>query len=63
MGPRWARRPEEGSPQESAGVPANTREPARSGKKKPQPRMVGVLLLVVEKLHLKNQYLKAFREF
>jgi hypothetical protein len=29
MGPRWARRPEEGSPQESAGVPANTRERAR----------------------------------
>lgn len=29
MGPRWARRPEEGSPQESAGVPANTRECAR----------------------------------
>jgi len=29
MGPRWARRPEEGSPQKSAGVPANTRERAR----------------------------------
>lgn len=29
MGPRWARRPEEGSPQESARVPANTRERAR----------------------------------
>lgn len=29
MSPRWARRPEEGSPQESAGVPANTRERAR----------------------------------
>ena len=29
MGPRWARRPEEGSPQESAGVPANTRERAK----------------------------------
>ena len=29
MGPRWARRPEEGSPQESAGVPANMRERAR----------------------------------
>ena len=29
MGPRWARRPEEGSPQASAGIPANTRERAR----------------------------------
>jgi len=29
MGPRWARRPEEGSPQKSAGVPANTRERAK----------------------------------
>lgn len=27
-------------------LPKNTREPARSGKKKPQPRTVGVLLLV-----------------
>ncbi len=34
------------SPQASAGTPKNTREPARSGKKKPQPRTVGVLLLV-----------------
>ncbi len=34
------------SPQASAGTPSNTREPARSGKKKPQPRTVGVLLLV-----------------
>ncbi len=34
------------SPQASAGVPANTREPARSGKKKPQPRTVGVWVLV-----------------
>lgn len=34
------------SPQASAGTPKNTREPARSDKKKPQPRMVGVLLLV-----------------
>ena len=34
------------SPQASAGAPKNTREPARSGKKKPQPRTVGVSLLV-----------------
>ena len=34
------------SPQASAGTPNNTREPARSGKKKPQPRTVGVSLLV-----------------
>src|SRR5690606_33856342 len=34
------------SPQASAGIPANTRESARSGKKKPQPRTVGVLILV-----------------
>src|SRR5690606_9379675 len=34
------------SPQASAGAPNNTREPARSGKKKPQPRTVGVSLLV-----------------
>ena len=36
------------SPQASAGTPNNTREPARSDKKKPQPRTVGVLLLVAE---------------
>ena len=36
------------SPQASAGIPNNTREPARSGKKKPQPRTVGVSVLVVE---------------
>ena len=36
------------SPQVSAGTPKNTRESARSGKKKPQPRTVGVLLLVAE---------------
>ena len=35
------------SPQAFAGTPNNTREPARSGKKKPQPRTVGVSLLVV----------------
>ena len=35
------------SPQASSGTPNNTRELARSGKKKPQPRTVGVLLLVV----------------
>lgn len=35
------------SPQASAGIPNNTRELERSGKKKPQPRTVGVLLLVV----------------
>lgn len=34
------------SPQASAGTPNNTRELARSGKKKPQPRTVGVSLLV-----------------
>ena len=34
------------SPQVSAGPPNNTRELARSGKKKPQPRTVGVSLLV-----------------
>src|SRR5690554_1257650 len=34
------------SPQASAGTPKNTREPARSDKKKPQPRTVGVSLLV-----------------
>ena len=34
------------SPQASAGTPKNTREPARSGKKKPQPRTVGASLLV-----------------
>jgi len=32
------------SPQASAGTPNNTREPARSDKKKPQPRTVGVLI-------------------
>lgn len=36
------------SPQASAGTPNNTRELARAGKKKPQPRTVGVLLLVVQ---------------
>ena len=34
------------SPQASAETPNNTRELARSGKKKPQPRTVGVSLLV-----------------
>jgi len=34
------------SPQACAGTPNNTREPARSGKKKPQPGTVEVLLLV-----------------
>lgn len=34
------------SPQASAGTPNNTREPAQTGKKKPQPRTVGVSLLV-----------------
>ena len=34
------------SPQASAETPNNTQEPARSGKKKPQPRTVGVSLLV-----------------
>jgi hypothetical protein len=34
------------SPQVSAGVPANTRELAQAGNKKPQLRAVGVLLLV-----------------
>lgn len=36
------------SPQASAGTPNNTREPVRQDKKKPQPRTVGVSLLVVE---------------
>ena len=40
------------SPQASAGTPKNTREPARSGKKKPQPRTVGVSLLVADGLKL-----------
>ena len=34
------------SPRASARTPNDTREPARSGKKKPQPRTVGVLILV-----------------
>jgi hypothetical protein len=34
------------SPQAFAGTPKNTREPARSGKKKPQPKTVGVSVLV-----------------
>ena len=34
------------SPQAFAGIHANMREPARSGKKKPQPRVVGVSILV-----------------
>src|SRR5690606_12953790 len=34
------------SPQASEGTPNNSRKPARSGKKKPQPRTVGVSLLV-----------------
>ncbi len=34
------------SPQASAGTPDNTREPARSGKKKPQLITVGALVLV-----------------
>lgn len=34
------------SPQAFAGTLNNTREPAQLGKKKPQPRTVGVLLLV-----------------
>jgi hypothetical protein len=35
-------------PQASAETPNNTRDLARSGKKKPQPTTVGVLSLVVE---------------
>ena len=34
------------SPQASAGTPNNTREPARSGKKKPQLITVGASVLV-----------------
>ena len=34
------------SPQAFAGTRTSTRELARAGKKKPQPRTVGVLLLV-----------------
>ena len=47
MRPRTATSADRRSPQASAGTPKNTREPARSGKKKPQPRTVGVSLLVV----------------
>ena len=36
------------SPQAFTGTLNNTREPAQLGKKKPQPRTVGVLLLVAE---------------
>ena len=46
MRPRTATSADRRSPQASAGTPKNTREPARSGKKKPQPRTVGVSLLV-----------------
>ncbi len=34
------------NPQAFAGIRANTRELSRSGKKKPQPRTIGVSLLV-----------------
>ena len=47
MWPGTGREADRRSPQASAGTPPNnTREPARSGKKKPQPRTVGVSLLV-----------------
>lgn len=39
------------SPQAFAGTPNNTRELARAGKKKPQSRTAGVLLLVVLERH------------
>jgi hypothetical protein len=45
MWPGTANSGDRRSPQASAGTPNNTREPARSDKKKPQPRTVGVLLL------------------
>ena len=47
MWPGTGRDADRRSPQASAGTPNNTREPARSDKKKPQPRTVGVSLLVV----------------
>jgi hypothetical protein len=45
-GPERAERLTGAVRQASAGTPKNTREPARSGKKKPQPRTVGLSLLV-----------------
>ena len=44
------------SPQAFSETPNNTREPARSGKKKPQPRTVGVLWLVVRWIPAPNNY-------
>lgn len=53
------------SPQASAGTPNNTREPARSDKKKPQPRTVGVLLLVgrgnLKRLSIYLKYIIKYR--
>src|SRR3546814_16901528 len=46
MWPGTGREADRCSPQASAGTPNNTRGPARSGKKKPQPRTVGVWVLV-----------------
>ena len=43
---------------ELASPPATTKEKARTFN-----RAFSLIYLVVEKLHLKNQYLKAFREF
>lgn len=49
------------SPQASAGTPNNTRELARSGKKKPQPRTVGVSLLGWRQLNLSLKSLYFFK--
>ena len=46
--PGTGREADRGSPQASAGTPKNTRESARSGKKKGQQRTVDLLVLVVE---------------
>ena len=46
MGSGQARVPKRRSPQTPAGARASPREPARSDKKKPQRRRVGVLVLV-----------------
>ncbi len=50
-----ARNGPEGRLAQSAGTPNHTREPARAGKKKPQPRTVGVSLLVVGRQPVPNR--------
>lgn len=47
MWPETGRPTNRGSPQALTGIRSRTREPARSGKKMPQPRTVGVRVLVV----------------